>query len=258
MDIRTKRRSLLGQPYGASSTSLKLSSSQLHPVVLEEPLPAPDKRVKLVCVGDGAIGKTSLLSRYVRGEFPEEYVPTVFENYVKNIEFEQQNVELALWDTAGQEDYDRLRALSYPESDVIVMCYACDSASSLENVMDRWYPEVALYCPNVPQVLVGLKSDIAIPEETTFDRAQAVADKLGVYTHIWCSAKLGTNVQQVFDSAVRAVLFPTEPSKPAPKPASNESISTSQTKARRKPSRKSPDKGTEKRTRRRDKVCLVC
>ncbi|KAI6239829.1 hypothetical protein M3Y99_00534700 [Aphelenchoides fujianensis] len=78
-------------------------------------------------------------------EFPEVYVPTVFENYVADITIDQKNVELALWDTAGQEDYDRLRPLS---------------PDSLANVKEKWAPEVRHYCsPQVPLILVANKKD---------------------------------------------------------------------------------------------------
>ena len=52
-------------------------------------------------------------------------------------------VELALWDTAGQEDYDRLRPLSYPDTDVILMCFSIDNPDSLENITEKWTPEVS-------------------------------------------------------------------------------------------------------------------
>ena len=65
------------------------------------------------------------------------YVPTVFENYVADVEVDGKHVELALWDTAGQEDYDRLRPLSYPDSHVILICFAIDSPDSLENVQEK-------------------------------------------------------------------------------------------------------------------------
>lgn len=69
-------------------------------------------------------------------------------------------MELALWDTAGQEDYDRLRLLSYPDTDVIVMCFSIDLPDSLENIQDKWIPEVKHFCPNVPIILVGNKRDL--------------------------------------------------------------------------------------------------
>jgi Ras family protein A len=64
-------------------------------------------------------------------------VPTVFENYVADVEVDGKHVELALWDTAGQEDYDRLRPLSYPDSHVILVCFAIDSPDSLDNVQEK-------------------------------------------------------------------------------------------------------------------------
>ena len=67
---------------------------------------------------------------------------------------------MALWDTAGQEDYDRLRPLSYPDSDVIVMCFGIDNPDSLENITEKWQPEVRHFCPRVPVVLVGNKKDL--------------------------------------------------------------------------------------------------
>uniref|UniRef100_A0A1B0CCY3 NOL9 N-terminal domain-containing protein n=1 Tax=Lutzomyia longipalpis TaxID=7200 RepID=A0A1B0CCY3_LUTLO len=102
-------------------------------IVVAEPMAAIRK--KLVIVGDGACGKTCLLIVFSKDQFPEVYVPTVFENYVADIEVDGKQVELALWDTAGQEDYDRLRPLSYPDTDVILMCFSC-SAKSKEGVRE--------------------------------------------------------------------------------------------------------------------------
>ena len=69
----------------------------------------------------------------------QKYVPTVFENYITQTEHKPtgKTVELALWDTAGQEEYDRLRPLSYPETDLLFVCFAVDCPNSLENVMDK-------------------------------------------------------------------------------------------------------------------------
>ncbi|KAK4302096.1 hypothetical protein Pmani_025783 [Petrolisthes manimaculis] len=97
---------------------------------------------------------------FSKDQFPEVYVPTVFENYVADIEVDGKQVELALWDTAGQEDYDRLRPLSYPDTDVILMCFSIDSPDSLENIPEKWTPEVKHFCPNVPIILVGNKKDL--------------------------------------------------------------------------------------------------
>ena len=74
-------------------------------------------------------------------------------------------VELALWDTAGQEDYDRLRPLSYPDTDVILMCFSIDSPDSLENIPEKWTPEVKHFCPLVPIILVGNKKVCSVLQQ---------------------------------------------------------------------------------------------
>lgn len=75
------------------------------------------------------------------------YIPTVFENYVADVEVDGKHVELALWDTAGQEDYDRLRPLSYPDSHVILICFAVDSPDSLDNVQEKVRCSYLFCCP---------------------------------------------------------------------------------------------------------------
>ncbi|KAF5362545.1 hypothetical protein D9756_002550 [Leucocoprinus leucothites] len=121
----------------------------------------PIQRKVVVC-GDGATGKTSLLNVFTRGFFTQVYEPTVFENYVHDLYVEDQLVELSLWDTAGpylqspcQEEFDRLRSLSYAETHVIMICFSVDNPTSLENVESKWLDEILEYCPGVKLVLVG-------------------------------------------------------------------------------------------------------
>ncbi|CAH1725861.1 ras-like GTP-binding protein Rho1 [Aphis gossypii] len=115
---------------------------------------------KVVIVGDGESGKTCLLRVFFEDIFPEVYVPTVFDYYTTVIEVDGKKVELDLWDTAGQEDYDRLRPLSYGGTDVVIICYSIDTPKSLINVIDKWVPEVRYFCKEVPVILVGNKKDI--------------------------------------------------------------------------------------------------
>lgn len=175
-------------------------------------------RKKLVIVGDGACGKTCLLIVFSKDQFPEVYVPTVFENYVADIEVDGKQVELALWDTAGQEDYDRLRPLSYPDTDVILMCFSVDSPDSLENIPEKWTPEVKLFCPNVPIILVGNKKDLRNDPNTIRDLAKmkqepvkpqegrAMAEKINAFAYLECSAKSKEGVREVFETATKAAL----------------------------------------------------
>src|SRR3989338_8127363 len=106
--------------------------------------------VKCVVVGDGAVGKTCLLISYTTNSFPEEYVPTVFDNYSATLMCDNRAISLGLWDTAGQEEHDRLRPLSYPQTDVFLLCYSVISPASYKNVQDKWYPEIVHHCPSSP------------------------------------------------------------------------------------------------------------
>lgn len=78
-----------------------------------------------------------------------------FDNYSAPMVVDQISVSLGLWDTAGQEDYDRLRPLSYPQTDVFLICFSVASPSSFENVTSKWYPEIKHHCPDAPMILVG-------------------------------------------------------------------------------------------------------
>jgi Ras family protein A len=123
-----------------------------------------------------------------------------------------------LWDTAGQEDYDRLRPLSYPDTDVILMCFSIDSPDSLENIPEKWTPEVRHFCPNVPIILVGNKKDLRNDagtirelvkmkqEPVKPDDGRAMAEKIGAVSYPERSATTKDGVGEVFETAPRAAL----------------------------------------------------
>eukprot|EP00730_Choanoeca_flexa_P015435 TRINITY_DN7088_c0_g1_i2.p1 TRINITY_DN7088_c0_g1~~TRINITY_DN7088_c0_g1_i2.p1 ORF type:complete len:151 (+),score=16.78 TRINITY_DN7088_c0_g1_i2:223-675(+) len=125
---------------------------------------------KLVCIGDGSAGKTCLLTVFANGEFPDKYVPTVFENYVANLDLGETKVELALWDTAGQEDYSHIRPLSYQDAHVFLICFAVDNRDSFDNVENKWVPEMKQYCPKVPYVVVRPSVRMALASREADDR----------------------------------------------------------------------------------------
>lgn len=174
--------------------------------------------LKCVVVGDGAVGKTCLLVSFSTNTFPVEYVPTVFDNYTVSVGFEGKGVTLSLWDTAGQDDYDRLRTLSYAQTDVLIVCFDVMSPVSFENVVQKWKPEIAQHCSNVPIVLVGtkidLREDAAAVRALRERRMSPVSSKQGLRlaktikaaSYVECSALNQTGVKRVFDEAVAAVL----------------------------------------------------
>lgn len=199
---------------------------------------------KIVILGDGACGKTSLLNVFTRGYFPKVYEPTVFENYIHDIFVDGKHITLSLWDTAGQEEFDRLRSLSYSDTDTIMLCFSVDSRDSLANVQHKWVGEIADHCEGVKLVLVALKCDLRNAENEanaitpgvinqqrtnqseldgsnrdlgdagqenhnnyiTYEEGLAMAKKIGALRYLECSAKLNKGVNEAFTEAARVVL----------------------------------------------------
>ena len=107
----------------------------------------------------------------------------MFENYTTEMLKDGKKLTVTLWDTAGQEDYDRLRPLSYDKTDVIILCYDITSRSSFENVDLRWLPEIRHFCPSVPIVLVACKTDLRVDpnrNDTTDDVMNASNQSLDI------------------------------------------------------------------------------
>lgn len=179
--------------------------------------------IKLMVVGDGAVGKTSLLISYTSNSFPGEYVPTVFDNYQANAIVDGQSVTLGLWDTAGSEEYDTLRPLSYPGTDVFVICFSIVDKESFANVQKKWWPEIHDQSPDTPIILVGTKTDLRDKHEDSVTQSEAdeMAKSIKAKTFIECSSLTQHNLSKVFEHAVRHVLFPN----PGENQSNNESSS---------------------------------
>ncbi|KAI1903442.1 hypothetical protein AGOR_G00027240 [Albula goreensis] len=184
--------------------------------------------IKCVVVGDGAVGKTCLLISYTTNAFPKEYIPTVFDNYSAQVSVDGRAVSLNLWDTAGQEEYDRLRTLSYPQTNVFIICFSIASPPSYENVKHKWHPEVTHHCPSVPILLVGTKSDLRSDPEVlkklkeqnqttvTHQQGMALARHIQAIRYMECSALNQEGIKEVFAEAMRAFLNPQAVNKKKP------------------------------------------
>ncbi|KAI5806876.1 P-loop containing nucleoside triphosphate hydrolase protein [Geopyxis carbonaria] len=184
------------------------------------------RSLKCVVTGDGAVGKTCLLISYTTNAFPGEYIPTVFDNYSASVMVDGKPISLGLWDTAGQEDYDRLRPLSYPQTDVFLVCFSIVSPPSFDNVLSKWYPEISHHAPNIPIILVGTKLDLRDDPKTIqallekrmhpieFVQGMSRGKDINAVRYLECSALTQKGLKNVFDEAIRAVLVPPKISKP--------------------------------------------
>ena len=126
------------------------------------------RNIKCEIVGDGSVGKTCFLISYTTNTFPGEYIPTMFEYYSSNVMVDGQIINLSLWDTPGQEDFDTQRATTYEDTEVFIMCFSLVSKTSYDNVREKWHPEIRKYCPDAPIILVGLKQDLREDEDTKY------------------------------------------------------------------------------------------
>lgn len=172
----------------------------------------------MVVVGDGAVGKTCSLISYTTGAFPGEYIPTVFDNYSANVMVDGKPINLGLWDTAGPEDYDRLRPLSYPQTDVFLVMFSLVNPSSFENIRAKWHPEISHHCPNTPFIMMGNKLDLRDDSSTlqklaekkqkpiSYEVGMDLAYELNATAYCEASALTQVGLKTVFDEAIRAVL----------------------------------------------------
>lgn len=149
-------------------------------------------------------------------------MPTVFDNYSAQVLIDSKPVKLGLWDTAGQEDYDKLRPLSYPATDVFIVAFSLIARNSAENVRTKWYPELKYNCSGVPMVLVGTKLDLRTdpatlqklqekdPPTTPVSTEEGIelARAIGAVKYLECSALTQKGLKDVFDEAIRVVLSP--------------------------------------------------
>jgi Ras-related C3 botulinum toxin substrate 1 len=168
------------------------------------------KNIKCVVVGDGAVGKTCLLISYTANAFPGEYIPTVFDNYSCNVMHKDRAYNLSLWDTAGQEDYAQLRPLSYPQTDVFLVCFSVISRVSFGNVRAAWFPEVKHFAKTDLRTNEEMLERLAKRHETpvTTEEGEAMARELGMEGYAEVSALTQQGLHEMFGKAIEAALNP--------------------------------------------------
>ncbi|KAJ5071242.1 hypothetical protein M0811_10514 [Anaeramoeba ignava] len=174
------------------------------------------KTVKCVVVGDGAVGKTCMLISFITRQFPQEYIPTVFDQSTENITIDKETIKLELFDTAGGEDYDRMRPLTYAQADVVLICFSLICSDSFQNVREKWVPEIQHYCPKIPFILVGTKLDLRDNPDVmmkleekgqsslTYKDGKKMAKETKAFSYVECSSLTHKNLGDVFQEAARS------------------------------------------------------
>jgi len=121
-------------------------------------LTAASKRdIKFVFIGDCKVGKTKLVNQYLNIH-DSKCLPTIHDTYSTRVSVGEDIVMLSLWDTSGDEVYDRVRPLSYVKADVGCITFSYDNYDSFSNITSKWYPEIHHYLPDIPIILIGVQN----------------------------------------------------------------------------------------------------
>ncbi|NXW10861.1 RHOA protein, partial [Fregetta grallaria] len=171
-------------------------------------------RRKLTVVGDDRCGKTCLLFALRHEQLPKSYEPTLFDVYTTDTEVDGKEMKLILFDVAGKNEfsYQNLRSVFYKDTDVILMCFSVDRPDSQQNILNFWVPEIKLFCPTVPIILMATKIELRgdegskkklttlignEPINTT--EGKALAASIGAYAYLECSAKTKEGVDTALE-----------------------------------------------------------
>lgn len=179
------------------------------------------KTIKIVLLGDASIGKTSLQITFETGAFPEQAIH-VNHSWVPLINVENIEFGIQIWDTGGHDQYDNIRPLSYPHTDVFFLCFSLVSQKSFQSIERKWIKEVQTHCPGTPCILVGLKSDLQKNFEENHQNindelTDSVKDKIPIseedihkmmgkvkaVQYFECSSRKKINVNELFESACK-------------------------------------------------------
>ncbi|KAJ8309208.1 hypothetical protein KUTeg_014082 [Tegillarca granosa] len=174
----------------------------------------PPGVIKCTVVGDGGVGKTSMLMSYTTGKIQTDYQPTQFDTYSVTVHLDGADHRVSMMDTAGQETYDRLRTLSYYDTDVFIVSFSVEDKDSFDNVKTKWIPEIKQFRPDTPFLLVGTQTDLRgsdadITESCIWaTQGKKLSKRLGAEGYYECSALERSGLDDIFRATVKAATQP--------------------------------------------------
>lgn len=161
---------------------------------------------KLVLLGDGRVGKTSLVLRYVNNVFSDKQTATIQASYLsKRLNFDGQAVTLAIWDTAGQERFHALGPIYYRDADAALLVYDLMDKDSFDRVKS-WVKELRKMAQkNIVMTIVANKSDMDKQRKVDLQESESYAKSIGA-SHFVTSAKLNTGIEDVFQDVAQRLM----------------------------------------------------
>ena len=170
---------------------------------------------KVILIGPGEVGKTSLWQRYITRKFMSSYKLTIGVDFrMASIKIGDVDVKLQLWDTGGQEKFSAVRPVYYRGADGAIVVFDITKRESFEG-MEQWFRELEMHCGPIPRILVGNKADLEELRQVTFEEAEAFAQKKSseqqlMLPYMETSAKDGRNVDTMFQKLTEMMLLSVE------------------------------------------------
>ncbi len=174
--------------------------------------------IKIIILGDGTVGKSSLAQRFAKGTFSDEYKKTLGVDFLmKRKEVDNSLIEFLIWDTAGQEYYDSITKRYYKGANAAIVVFSVDNKESFESV-NKWRDKIISECGRIPIVLVRNKIDIDINKQIiSIEEARFLADKYRLEMFN-VSVKENIEVSNIFDSIARRIILFNEEEEKKDKP----------------------------------------
>ncbi|XP_076075856.1 ras-related protein Rac2-like isoform X1 [Mytilus galloprovincialis] len=179
-------------------------------------------QIKCVVMGDIKVGKTSLIMSYAYNMFQEEDIPLVFD-FKTTVTENDKPVDLVLWDTCGNANYNKLRPVSLPDTDVFLLCFSLDDPDSFAFIEENCFPDIKRLCPNALILLVGTKKDlidVCQNEQETrkkdtgnsyaYEHGINLAERIQAVKYIECSSKTGEGIKSVLQEAIKCIFNKTK------------------------------------------------
>jgi len=159
---------------------------------------------KITVIGNGAVGKTSLIKKYTQGSFQKDYIKTLGAQFSKyDLKMEDNNVKLFFWDIAGQSEFEIMRPTFYKGSKaaIIVFSHKPGEEKSFEDITD-WHDNIKKHCGDLPIVLFGNKIDLVNEKELDDKNVLDLVKERNFLGYYKTSAKTGNGVYQAFQAII--------------------------------------------------------
>jgi len=166
---------------------------------------------KICVLGDGAVGKTSLIKKFTKGAFEKDYIKTIGAQFSRfNKQINEDVINLIFWDISGQDDFNFLQPLFYKESKACIIVYSLEEndlgKESFKHI-ENWHNELKKYCGFIPVVLFANKVDLVEENDLDISKIQNIVNKQNLLGHYITSAKTGQGVIDAFNAIINELYY---------------------------------------------------